>query len=55
MTRRHRAHCVVSAAKPFALHFAALRIPKTLLQDCTPGGEADRRENPTVASALNRR
>ncbi len=54
MTRRHRADCAVSAARPFALPFAALRIPLNFLQAPTPGGEADRRENPTVASALKK-
>jgi hypothetical protein len=33
MPRRHRAHCAVSAAKPFALPFAALRIPKTFSRE----------------------
>ncbi|MES2176192.1 MAG: hypothetical protein V4523_19950 [Pseudomonadota bacterium] len=46
MIQRHRAYCAVSVARPFALPFAALRIPQKLLQATMPGGEADRRKFP---------
>ncbi|WP_186378790.1 hypothetical protein [Sphingobium sp. B2] len=46
MIQRHRADCAMTAAEPFALPFAALRIPWKFPQTMTPGGEADRREIP---------
>lgn len=46
MIPRHRAHCAVSADRPFALPVAALRIPRNVPQTSMPGGGADRRKFP---------
>ncbi len=46
MIPRHRAYCAVSAARPFALPVAALRIPRNVPQTSMPGGGADRRKFP---------